>query len=134
MTRHPPSPTLTAALLQLLAAWLAAILLVQGLQAARALGAGPRHAHISQAADPGHSHDGFERHHHRLDDASVQHDPTPDTSLDAAQLALTLALALMAFGAHLHRLPVLGQVQRAAPAWFWRTRTRQPLLRPPRPA
>ncbi len=132
MTRASPTPTLTAALLQLLAAWLVAILLVQAFQGARALGAGPRHVHVAVAADLGHSHDGFERHHHRPDDPSVQRDGTPDTSLDAAQLALTLALALMAFGAHPHRLQALGQVQRAAPGWFWRTRTRQPLLRPPR--
>jgi hypothetical protein len=140
MTSTPLTASRTAALLQLLAAWLAALLLMQAFQGALALGAGPRHLHRPDAAavhGAAHLHLAFERHHHRLDDTTVQRADTADSSLEAAQLALTLAMAAMvpmAFGQGLRRLLALAQVLRPAPTWFWRHRSLHPPLRPPRAA
>jgi hypothetical protein len=54
MTMPAPRPSSTAAdLMRLLAVWLAAILLVQGLAAGLALGAGPLHRHGSAAVPNG---------------------------------------------------------------------------------
>jgi hypothetical protein len=127
--------TAFARLLRLAAAWLAAALLMQSLQGAMALGAGPRHTHqtLAQGGAPhGHLHTGLERHHHRMDDASVLRSTSSDDSLDAASLALTLALALMVLGRAANRLATPGRVLCASAAWFWSDRTPQPLRRPPR--
>lgn len=134
---QPPFPPcrLVSRLLRLAAAWLAAALVMQALQGAMALGAGPRHTHatLSQGVTgSGHVHANLERHHHAMGDATVQR--SGDDTLDAASLALTLALALMAFDKVLHRVSVAARVLRAAPLWFWSSRTLQPLRRPPRAA
>ena len=125
-----PHPRSTAAnLLRLLAAWLAAIVLVQGISAARALGLGPLHLHSTASAQ--HRHDGAQRHHHAAVDASVL-PAGQDPDFDTAAFALTAALALMAVGTvHRARDP-RRHVWRGAPPWAWRTTVPAPALKPPR--
>ncbi len=129
-----PHPRSTAAnLLRLLAAWLAAIVLVQGISAAQALGLGPLHRHNAASAHDDHRHDGAQRHHHAAVDASVL-PAGQDLDFDAAAFALTAALALMAVGAvHRARDP-RRHVWRGAPAWAWLTAVTAALRRPPRRA
>ena len=137
MTAHSPPHSAFARLLRLAAAWLAAALLMQALQGAMALGAGPRHTHqiLAQGgAIHSHQHTQLERHHHRVDDASVQHSTSTDDSLDTANLALTLALGMMALGHTCRRLGSRSHVLCAKAAWFWSSRSPQPLRRPPRAA
>lgn len=119
--------------LRVAAAWLAAALVMQALQGAMAIGAGPLHSHDTSRAAPvgGHTHSGFERHQHAPDDASVQLESTRE-SLDAAGLALTWALAFMAFGHTLPRLWGAGTVRHAARGCTWTSWIPQPPQRPPR--
>jgi hypothetical protein len=134
MTMPAPRPSSTAAdLMRLLAVWLAAILLVQGLAAGLALGAGPLHRHGSAAVrahDQLHQHDGAERHHHRTDDASVVAQAEP--ALDASALALVAALALMAFSILRFALAAQRPVWAAAMQRFWRSAVPAPPRKPPR--
>ena len=126
-----PHPRSTAAdLLRLVAAWLAAIVLVQGIGAAQALGFGPLHRHSHASAQHEHHHHVAERHHHKAD-ASVL-PAGQDTDFNAAAFALTAALALMAFGHWRLALDTRRHVWRAALAWTWRTATPAMWLRPPR--
>lgn len=138
MTLSPAARSPLANLLQVMAAWLVMVLLVQGLQGAMALGAGPRHTHAG-AGDGlhAHRHDSVQRHHHARADTTVRWervDPALDAALDAAAQALTLAMALMAFAARRPGLAVARHLLRPAPAWFWRSVVAPPRRRPPRPA
>ena len=134
------SPTHTSPLagcLRLVAAWLVAILVMQGFQSALALGAGPRHVHRPAGAEspaPTHFHLGSERHHHAISDRSVQLTTDDDVgAVDTTGLALTLAMALMLVAAMRRGTPARKHVQLQARSWFWRSIVRAPLLRPPRP-
>ncbi len=131
MTLAPHPRSTAASLLRLLAAWLAAIVLVQGFGAAQALGLGPLHRH--QHAGAVHHHDSIERHHHAPADASVLVS-AEDPDFNAAAFALTAALALMAIGRARFDAGTRCHVWRAAPAWAWRTSTPALLLRPPKPS
>jgi len=129
-----PRPRSTAAdLLRLAAAWLAAIVLVQGLAAAQALGLGPLHRHRDTAAAHEHLHATAQRHHHDAADTSVLPDAAADGAIDGAAFALTAALALMALGLAL-RQPTdrRRHVWRAATPWAWRTTVPAGLRKPPR--
>ena len=129
-----PHPRSTAAnLLRLLAAWLAAIVLVQGFGAARALGLGPLHRHGETAAHPEHRHGQAERHHHTHADAGVL-PAGQDLDFNAAAFALTAALALMALGQSRVVSDTRRHVWRAALTWAWCTATPALLHRPPRPS
>jgi hypothetical protein len=129
-----PHPRSTAAdLLRLLAAWLAAIVLVQGIAAALALGHGPLHRHLVVAAPDHHHHDGAERHHHALD-AGVLTLAAADPAPDEAAFALVAALALLAFAVARLAPDTRRHVWRAAPAWAWLPTLTAPPRRPPRRA
>jgi hypothetical protein len=132
MTLAPYPRSTAAELLRLLAVWLAAILLVQGIAAAHALGLGPLHRHGQTAAHHEHRHDAAERHHHAHADASVL-PAGQDPDFNAAAFALTaaLALALMVLGQSRVVSDTRRHVWRAALAWAWRTFTPALLLRPP---
>jgi hypothetical protein len=135
MTMHAPRLNSTAAdLMRLLAAWLAAILLVQGLAAGLALGAGPLHRHHGsttvRAHDEHHHHDGAERHHHRADEGSVV--PSAEPTLDAAAFALVAALMLLAFAPWRVASDSRRHVRPVASIPDWRSTAPPPLLRPPR--
>jgi hypothetical protein len=126
-----PHPYSTAAdLLRLLAAWLAAVVLVQGLGAAQALGLGPLHRHTGASALHEHHHGVAERHHHAADVGLLPAGQDPD--FNAAAFALTAALALMALGSARWWFEPRRHVWRAAPLRSWRSTTPIPLLKPPR--
>lgn len=134
MTLSPAARSPLANLLQVMAAWLVVVLLVQGLQGAIALGAGPRHTHAG-AGLQAHRHDAEQRHHHARADITVQWeraDPALDAALDAAAQALTLAMALMAFAVRRQGLAAARHLLRAALPWFWRSVIAPPRRRPPR--
>jgi hypothetical protein len=128
-----PHPHSTAAdLLRLLAGWLVVILLVQGFAAAQALGLGPLHRH-----DPGrsgtvvaHQHDGAERHHHVLADASVR-SAAGEADLDLDAFALAAALALLAFATLRTSSEQRLHVRRPARTWAWRVFVPALPTRPP---
>lgn len=136
------SSTLTD-LLRLGACWLVAVLLVQALAAAQALGQGPLHRHRESSASASahaapHAHASAERHAHGPADLSVI--PLPDPladdaggAVDHAAFALTAALALMlaAQGALTTPDP-RRHVWRAAPPWAWRPVVPAGPRRPPR--
>jgi hypothetical protein len=134
------SPTRTSRLarwLRLAAACLVAVLVMQALQGAMDLGAGPRHLHrpdgVGQSAQ-GHVHLDFQRHHHVATDPSLWVvDPADTGSVDAAAAALVMALTLMAFGARPRMAAAVRHVLQAARPWFWRSLDMPPRLRPPRP-
>jgi hypothetical protein len=126
-------------LARVLACWLVAIVLAQGLAAAQALGRGPLHQHREARTAipaPHHHHRGAaERHHHAAGDASVLPIPLQDGSFDAVAFAITAALALMAIAAA--RALVVDprrHVERAATSWSWRTTVPALPLKPPRVA
>jgi hypothetical protein len=133
MTTPAPRPNATAAdLVRLLAAWLATILLVQGLAAGLKLGAGPLHRHASAtvlAHDHRH-HDETQRHHHRADDGSDVAQDEP--ALDASALALVVALALMAFSILRFAFAARCCVWAAAMQPPWRSAVPAPPRKPPR--
>ncbi len=138
-----PRPRSTVSdLLRLAAAWLAAVVLVQGVAAALALGMGPLHVHRPDGAHaPGleqRHHETAERHVHAAFDASAQFfGPAGDLGegIDGTAFALTAALALMAIGATLARpADTRRHVWRAAPVPGWRSTTPALALKPPRPA
>lgn len=153
---NPPPRTrpATRSLLRVLAGYVAAILLVQALAAAMALGAGPAHQHRAHGqAQPtaapslavvvfshrdllhAQAHASGERHHHAVGDHSVVHDRTAPEALDLAAQALGSALALLALdngagvaaSANGHR-----HVLRAAPGWAGTSVTPDGPYRPPR--
>ena len=138
-----PRPRSTVSdLLRLAAAWLAAVVLVQGVAAALALGMGPLHVHRPDGTHaPGleqRHHETAERHVHAAFDASAQFfGPAGDLGegIDGTAFALTAALALMAIGATLARpADTRRHVWRAAPVPGWRSTTPALALKPPRPA
>lgn len=143
------------ALFKLLASYLVAVLLLQGLAAAFALGAGPLHqhqgattgtsasffAHSTHRADPHaeHHHDSNERHHHATGDNTVVLDAAAhaaaqaatQAAADSAALALTAALSLLAIQTPRAQASSGSHVLHAAPTWFWHTVLTLPLARPP---
>lgn len=133
-----PRPRSTAAdLLRVLTLWLAAIVMLQGIAAAQALGQGPLHRHIQQLGAPGaasnHHHDAAERHHHGEGDLSaLPVMDAQDDAFDATAFALTAALALMALAIARVWPDARRHVWRAAPLWAWRTAPPDALLKPPR--
>ena len=129
----PHARSTIAALLRLLAAWLAVIVLVQGLAAAQALGGGPLHRHREgvSPAQHAHHHDGVERHHHDALDNSVVVSEA-DATFDADAFAITAALALMALAVTRASPDAPRQVLRAARAWAWRISVPAALRKPPR--
>ena len=135
-----PRPRSTAAdLLRVLAAWLAAILLLQGIAAAHALGQGPLHRHRDAtgpaAVGHAHHHDGAERHVHEVADASVLRVGAHDESTDVAAFALTVALALMLLGSWLRNARDASRgAWPNAPRQGWVSVVPAGLLRPPRRA
>ncbi|MES2956914.1 MAG: hypothetical protein V4792_01940 [Pseudomonadota bacterium] len=133
MLLAPRARSTLADLLRVLALWLAAILLVQGLAAAQALGSGPLHRHRDAvaSAQPAHHHDAEERHHHDRHDVTAL-PVEADAALDSASFALTAALALMALAFSRVTPAACAQVQRAARAWAWCAFTPAPLRKPPR--
>jgi ABC-type nickel/cobalt efflux system permease component RcnA len=134
MTLAPHPRSTVANLLRLLAVWVAAIVLVQGIGAAQALGRGPLHRHVEASAaqhDDHHHHRVAERHHHATVDASVL--PVgQDIDFDAVAFALTAALGLVALGHWRFAADTRRHVWRAALAWAWRTSVPALLLRPPK--
>jgi hypothetical protein len=133
MTLAPHPHSTAADLLRLLAAWLAAIVLVQGVAAASALGHGPLHRHTG-AASQHHHHDGAERHHHAAGDAGMLVLAEAEPALDEAAFALVAALALMALAVARVLRDARRHVWRAAPAWAWLSILAAPPRRPPRRA
>ena len=135
MTLAPHDRSTFADLLRLMAGWLAAIVLVQGIAAAVALGSGPLHRHrelpVSVVPTQQHHHDNAERHHHNALDASVMAEAA-EPAFDAAAFAITAALALMAFAQTRHTTDGRRHVWRAAPSWAWRCGFPALLLKPPR--
>jgi hypothetical protein len=133
MTMPAPRSSSTAAdLMRLLAAWLAAILLVQGLAAGLALGAGPLHRHAGAPVHmhEAHHHDDAHRHHHAADDASVVADAEP--AVDTASLALVAALALMAFSTLRWAVAAPRPVWLDVPPSLWRSAVPALPRKPPR--
>lgn len=136
MILSPSSRSPLADLLRVLAAWLAAILLVQGFQGALALGAGPLHAHAAAATGMAvqvHRHGDLERHHHAVSDSTVRRaEPADDGTPDVTAQALTLAMALMAFAARRCAVVRMQHLLHDARPWFCRSVVAVPLRRPPR--
>ena len=139
-TRH--AATLTD-LLRLGACWLAAIVLLQALAAAQALGQGPLHRHREASASVAvstvpHAHSAAERHAHAASDADVV--PLAGSLLDDAAaavdhaaFALTAALALMLSALGAIATPDRRRhVWRAAAPWGWRPVVPAGPRRPPR--
>ena len=141
MLLSPRRRSTTADLLRLLAVWLAAIVLVQGLAAARALGAGPLHHHRNDAAMQGvataahhHHHADDAHHHHAAGDASVVPVASVDDAFDAAAFALTAAMLLMALSLWpLAMTASRGHAWKTTPGWAWCTASPAARKRPPRP-
>jgi hypothetical protein len=118
MTLAPRPRSTAAALLRVLAGWLAVLLLVQGFAAAQALGLGPLHRHGGDAASHAHHHATGERHHHVGDASSAGASAQADAlDVDLAALALTAALALLALGQRLAPVDRRRHVWRPASAW-----------------
>lgn len=141
---HPKHrcPSRTSSLLKALAVYLAAILFVQSLAAAHALGAGPLHQHqpapFSEAAmvfshhhAHAHAHASGQRHHHAADDITVLRDAADQEVADAATLALAAALSCMALQTPHAEADTRRHLLCAAPHWSWQTTHTHPLYRPP---
>jgi hypothetical protein len=140
------SPT-ARSLARLLAGWLAVLLLVQGLAAAqgRVMGGWHRHAPVPAAGaslariafshsgwEPGHHHDGLQRHVHPALDASVVAvDVDPEEQAAAAAAALAAMTGLLQTG-HLTPAPGAAHVLRPADPWHPGSALTLPLRRPPR--
>ena len=151
MTRDHRQAAGAGALLKLLASYLVAVLLLQGLAAAFALGAGPLHRHrgaptstavalfshaeqhVAQRAEhhAQHHHGSNQRHHHGAGDSTVALDAAAQEAADSAALALTAALSLLAVQTPRVQADNRSHVQHAAPLWFWYTVLTLPLARPP---
>jgi hypothetical protein len=122
-----PRRSTAAELVRLVAAWLAVILLLQGVAAAHALGAGPLHHH--RAAGSGraspvghaieHTHGDGQRHRHtaRAADRDAAAAATAVADADALEAMAALAAALNLLAADRHRQPAAG-----APAHVRNTR------------
>ena len=140
---HFPHRAPRAEWLHVLAGYLVAIFLLQGMAAAVQLGAGPLHRHrdvpvtlatlIFAHQDHAHAHANGERHHHEANNGSVvamAESGTSDTMTSALCSALTLLAVdkagfwatLVANGRH---------VQQAAPPWAWHAAPGQTVYRPP---
>lgn len=143
MTLSPHRNTTFADLLRLAAGWLVLVLLVQSLQWAGTLGAGPRHRHgppaVGAPADVHahhHHHDAFERHHHApaAERVAFETDRELDDALERAAFALAAALALLAFAAGRAAAGTRTHVLRGCGAPAWRSAGLRRWRRPPRPA
>jgi hypothetical protein len=141
------SPTLRS-LARLLAGWLVALLLVQGLAAAQGRVAGGWHRHVAPAAtsafagvalrhaawEPGHHHhhDGLQRHVHALQDASVVALDVDAQALADAAAGVLAAMTALPPGDAVPALADAAHVQHPARPWSLRTACCTPLRRPPR--
>ena len=133
-------PPYTRSLLKVLASYLVAIVLVQALAAAFALGAGPLHRHRplpkSMASvlflHHDHAHASGQRHHHAAHDTTVSRDAAEQEAADAARLALTAAFSQLALQVPRADHDLRSHVMRAAPAGSWQPAWTIPLYRPPR--
>jgi hypothetical protein len=132
----PRRQSTVADLLRLIAGWLVAVVVLQGLAAGIALGSGPLHRHAGAAGSAVHGHSSAERHFHSAQSATADATaaaPVADDAVDLAAFALTAALALLAIAT-----PVLrggnprSHVLRHAAAWSINTTCLAPLRRPPR--
>jgi hypothetical protein len=128
-----------------------AILLMQGFAASYERALGPVHHHVQQpqslrleshgdvqagAHTNTHSkaHSNNERHHHAVNDDSVQLDAAniaADDAWDAAASALVVAFALLALSHRLRGFAPGRHVWRAAIAWVCLTAPAAPPLKPP---
>lgn len=140
-SRRNHARSLRAEWLRVVAGYLVAIFLLQGLAAAVQLGAGPLHRHRESPvtlatllfAHHEHAHASGERHHHAAADSSVVAIAEVGAT-DAMTSALCSALALLAVdlatpwaapadaGVH---------VQQATSSWAWHTGPAPSLYRPP---
>lgn len=127
--------------LRVVAGYLVAVFLLQGLAAAIQLGAGPLHRHhgtpVTLAtllfAHHEHAHASGERHHHQAADASVVAVQEPGTT-DTLTAPLCSALTLLAVGLAVPWAAPMDtgvQVQQATPPWAWHTAPARTLYRPP---
>lgn len=135
MTLSPHPASTLAALARLAGAWLALILLVQGVAAASALGAGAMHRHRDGAFASGqahHHHETAERHHHRVSDSSVvvAGQEVPDPGL--AQTALAWAFSLLAVAITWQGRCRLDSAMPSATPWVASMTFLAPPRRPPR--
>ena len=135
MTLSPHPASTLAALARLAGAWLALILLVQGVAAASAIGAGAAHRHreATFASDLAqHQHGTTERHHHPADDPSVvvEGQEAPDPGL--AQTALAWAFSLLAVAIAWQGRRRLDNALPKAASWVASMTFLAPPLRPPR--
>ncbi len=139
MTANRSLVTSAPTLLKVLASYLVTILLLQGLAAAFALGAGPLHRHqgapASSAAALFSHHDHFhasnQRHHHSAADSTLAPDVAAQEAAEAAALALTAALSLLAVQTPQVQAAGRSHVLHTTPSWFWHTVLAPPLMRPP---
>lgn len=136
----PHHASTAAALLRLLASWLAVIVFAQGLAAAQALGSGPLHRHresvafgqFGQFVQHHHHHAGAaEHHHHAALDSSVVV-ASEEGNLDTAAFAITAALALMVLAFSRAAPAACRETWLAAGALAWRSTTPAALRKPPR--
>jgi hypothetical protein len=140
MLLSPRRASTFADLLRLGAVWLAVVLLVQGFAAMHARASGPAHQHRSES--PGglfahrHHHDETERHHHAAGDTTVLASvaAAAEEGLDATGAALVAAFALLCLARATWAPSSARHHWRAAPGWFPRGISIEPLLKPPRPA
>lgn len=132
-------PSRTTSLVKAVALYLVAIVLFQSVAAAFALGAGPAHRHraaptsVASVLFSHHeqAHASGQRHHHAVGDASVGLDATEQEAADAARLALSAALALLALQTPKTTSLSLAHILIAPPNWSWQTASTLPLYRPP---
>ena len=134
----------TTDLPRVLVAYLIAILALQSLAAAFALGTGPLHRHrpepaslasaLFMHADRSHAdaHASGQRHHHAATDTTVASDAAEQEAADAARLALTSALSLLALQIPRTAPDLRSHLMLAAPPWSRKTASTLPLYRPPR--
>lgn len=123
-----------ADLARLLACWLAAILLLQGLAATLTHLRGPAHRHAAssmQALGGSHAiaHATGKAHHHAIGEVTLPADG--EASLDAAALLLLGTLAFVAVHFAWPARPG-ADVRHAAAPWAWQASCLSPPRKPPR--
>ena len=141
MTPNRSLVTSAPTLLKVLASYLIVVLLLQGLAAAFALGAGPLHRHLPAPATAttaaalfshhDHFHASNQRHHHDAGDTTVATDAAAQEAAAAAALALTAALSLLAVQTPRALAGGGSHVLHSTPTWFWHSVLTTPLMRPP---
>ena len=135
MTLSPHPASTRACLARLASVWLVLIVLVQGLAAASALGAGAMHRHraaVVAAETPGHHHDEAQRHHHVRSEAGVQVLGQDEFDAGLAQTALAWAFSLLALAITWSGAQRSGALLPRAVPWAASTTSPAPPRRPPR--